>query len=170
MCTRMSPPIFPRPYRDAKQRVCNLVPDISKFVSDNEYDIDMDTCRDLSRIAAEESFNLTLHTLLTSHAHNRTRISSHVLGLISPRIAGWWHFCSRRAPNTTHCGHGDFESLLDTHPGRRSRQPVECAVHYAQCEGRCNRTKGALDVTHEDDVQYGAVQCSRDPHVRLPAV
>lgn len=113
MCARMSPSILARPCCNAKQRVCNLVPDTGKPVSDSEHD--MDICRGLSRNAAEKAFNLTLHSLLTSHAHNRTRINSHVLGLISPRIAGWWHSCSRRAPNTTHCGHGGLASLLDAH-------------------------------------------------------
>jgi hypothetical protein len=157
MCTSMSPPISARPCRDAKQRVCNLVPDASKPVSDSEHD--MDTCRDQSRIVAEKAFNLTLHSLLTSHAHNRTRINSHVLGLISPRIAGWWHFCTRRAPGTTHCGHGDFESLLDAHTAaildgdRSSQSNAQYITH--------NVRGGALDVTHEDDVQpCSMVQCS----------
>lgn len=71
----------------------------------------MDTCKGLSRNAWEEAVNLTLHSLLTSHAHMHTRIGSHVLGL-SPYTAGWWHFCSRNAPDTTQCGHGDFERSL----------------------------------------------------------
>mgnify|MGYP004507018033 CR=1 FL=1 len=47
--TRMSPSIFERPWREAKQCVYNLVPGACEVVSGHEHD--MDTCRGRSRIA-----------------------------------------------------------------------------------------------------------------------
>jgi hypothetical protein len=67
----------------------------------------------LVRIAWKEAFNLTLHSLLTSHAHMRTRISSHIVDRIlfdPPCTVVWWHFAA--AHDTTQRIHSSLNILL----------------------------------------------------------
>lgn len=153
MCPSMSLSISERPCRDAKQRVCNPVPNGTKPVSN--YDYDVNTCSGLGGKSSEQAINLTFHSLLTSHAYMRTPISSQVLNSILPHTAGWWHSCSCRVHDTTQRIHGNLASLVDStctcHPGQRLQWPVGHAVHYAGGKGVTTEPNEQVDVAQKDD-------------------